>query len=113
MLDDGSPTCVSIATTLHAKPGHESELAAALLGLAASARAHEPGCLLYQPVRSRHEPTRFLVFERYRDEASLAAHANSEHVRAAMPALARCLAAAPAVVVYDELGAEAGRPAET
>ena len=103
MSDPAAPTCVSVTTVLRAKPGCEAAVEAALDGLARAVRRDEAGCLLYQPVRSRHEPGHFLVFERYRDDAALAAHANAEHFRAVIPELLDCLSEPPALVLYDEL----------
>lgn len=105
-----SVAAVSVTTTLHAKPGSEEALAAALRSLAARVRCAEPGCLLYQPTRSRHESGRFLVLERYRDERALGAHANSDHLREALPGLMECLAALPEVAVFHELRDDAAGP---
>ena len=64
---------VVLTTTLRAKPGREPELEKALRALAAVVLELEEGCVLYQPARSQHERTRFLILERYRDGAALTA----------------------------------------
>ena len=103
-MSQSNACAVSITTTLHAKPGWEDALARVLHTLAQIVRREEPGCLLYQPVRSRHHAARFMLLERYRDEQSLLAHANSAHFRDALAGLMECLASPPDLAVYDELG---------
>jgi quinol monooxygenase YgiN len=103
-MSESDARVVSITTILHAKPGSEDALARVLRGLAQSVRREEPGCLLYQPVRSRHHAARFMLLERYRDEQSLLAHANSAHFRDALAGLMECLVSPPDLAVYDELG---------
>ena len=49
-----------------------------LAELAARSRA-ESGCLGYEILQGRDDPTTFVLIERYRDEASLEAHARSRH----------------------------------
>jgi len=39
----------------------------------------EPGCLGYEILQGRHDPTSIVLIERYRDEESLEAHATSPH----------------------------------
>ena len=108
-MDDGSARsggAVAITTTLHAKPGCEEALVGVLRALAGTVRREEAGCLLFEPVRSRHEASRFVLLERYRDERALSAHANSAHLRDALPGLMDCLASPPELVVYEALSDE-------
>jgi quinol monooxygenase YgiN len=54
----------------------------ALLGIIAELRPKslaEPGCLGYEVYRSLDEPQTLLLVERYRDEAAIEAHRQSEH----------------------------------
>ena len=92
---------VAVTMTLLAKPGEETALMGALDALAATVRRDEAGCLLYLTVRSPHEPRRFLVFERYRDEQALKDHANSAHLRDALPGLMDCLESPPDVALFE------------
>ncbi len=98
------PSAVSVTTTLLAKAGCEDRLETVLADLARAVRAGEPGCLLYAPLRSRHERGRFLVLERYRDDAALADHANAEHFRAAFGELMECLVVPPSLALFDDVG---------
>jgi quinol monooxygenase YgiN len=96
---------VAVTTVLCAKPGKEGALVAVLRTLSELVLREEPGCLQYVATRSRHEPTRFLVLERYRDEQALADHANSAHLRDAVPDLMDCLESPPEVAIFEPLGA--------
>lgn len=97
------PTTVAVTTTLRAKAGREEELAGVLRRFAARVRREEAGCLAFQPARSQHESSRFVVIERYRDAEALAAHANAEHFREVLPSLMDCLETPPEVALFDEL----------
>ncbi|WP_291039918.1 putative quinol monooxygenase [Herbiconiux sp.] len=56
-----------------ALPGEEETVAELLAGLAELVRA-EPGCLEFAPHRLAEEPSRFFVYEVYRDGDAFAAH---------------------------------------
>lgn len=106
-MEGADAATVAITTTLHAKPERGEVLAEVLRRFAATVRRAETGCLEYRPARSQHEPSRFLVVERYRDAEALSAHANSAHFREILPELMECLESPPAVAVFDELEADA------
>jgi quinol monooxygenase YgiN len=103
-MRDLDASAVTVTTAMEAKPGREDALTRVLRTLAERVRSEEPGCLLYQPMRSRHHPSRFLLVERYRDEPSLRAHANSKHLREALAELMECLVAPPELAIYGDAG---------
>ena len=43
--------------------------------------AAEPGCLVFRPHQDRKDPTRFLLYEVYADEAALEVHRESPHYK--------------------------------
>ncbi|HVW47127.1 MAG TPA: putative quinol monooxygenase [Solirubrobacterales bacterium] len=63
-----------------AAEGEEEAVAAALANLTGPSRA-EPGNLDYVVHRDPADPRRFVIYERYADEAAYTAHAESEHFR--------------------------------
>jgi quinol monooxygenase YgiN len=63
-----------------AEPGEEDAVAAALGNLVEPSRA-EPGNLAYVVHRDPEDARRFVIYERYVDEAGYTAHAESEHFR--------------------------------
>jgi quinol monooxygenase YgiN len=69
-----------LAVTLVARAGDEERVAAHLSALADEVR-REPGCETYELSRDPDDPRRFFLYERYADEAALAAHEAAEHTR--------------------------------
>jgi (4S)-4-hydroxy-5-phosphonooxypentane-2,3-dione isomerase len=49
------------------------------LRLLAEHSSNEPGCLMYFGHQSIEDPRKFLIYERYQDQAALEAHRNSPH----------------------------------
>lgn len=92
---------VVLAVQWIAKPGKEQQTADVFRALQEASR-QEPGCLLYVVQRHREDPTRFFVYEQYRDDAALEAHRATEHfqkyARGALPQVA------------DRVGAELWEP---
>jgi quinol monooxygenase YgiN len=68
--------CLNVLLTV--RPGTEAEVASMFKPLAEASRK-EPGCLMYIAHQHQEDPTRFLVYEQYKDEAALDAHRNSAH----------------------------------
>ncbi len=60
------------------RPGEEEQVASALRNMRAPSRA-EPGNLEYQVLRDPRQPGRFVLYERYADEAAFQAHLATEH----------------------------------
>jgi quinol monooxygenase YgiN len=59
--------------------GREREFEQLLAELRNEMRRHEPGCLLYSLLKSRKEPSTYIVHEQYVDQAALDAHTTSQH----------------------------------
>jgi quinol monooxygenase YgiN len=83
---------VVLAVTWVAKDG-EADTVAEILRQATTLSRAEPGCLQYDVHRDRDDPNRFVLFERYVDEAALEAHGASPHfqelvIDGALPRLA-------------------------
>lgn len=66
---------------LEAKREHVASLRAALLLLARHSLEHEPGCRQLDVATHPLEPTSFLTYELYDDEAAWRLHLESEHMR--------------------------------
>lgn len=63
-----------------ARPGRGDEVAALLAPHVAATRA-EPGCETFLVNRSTDDGDRFVLYERYADEAAFEAHRESPHFR--------------------------------
>lgn len=69
---------IVLAVTWVANPGKEAEVAEIFRELEMASR-REPGCLMYIVHQHRTDPTRFFIYEQYRDDAALEAHRQSPH----------------------------------
>jgi len=71
---------VALAVTWKSHPGQESKVVELFSALANAARA-EPGCLMFQVHRHRDDPSRFFIYEQYRDDAALETHRQTDHFK--------------------------------
>ena len=65
---------ITVIATLKVKAGQEETLVAGMKKMIEHVRAHEPGTKTYLLHRSAADPTTFLVYEVYADQAAFAAH---------------------------------------
>ncbi len=61
------------------KPGHREQVEQSLARMAALVARDEPGCRLYQVLRSLESDDELVLYEHYEDEAALEAHRRTEH----------------------------------
>ena len=69
---------IVLAVTWIANAGRETEAARLFQELATESRK-EPGCLLFTPHQHKTEPTKFLIYEQFKDEAALDVHRAAPH----------------------------------
>ena len=75
--------------TLGVKQGSEAEFERLQKELSDLTHAHEPGTLVYDVIKSRDEPRKYVVYARFKDEAAFQAHqASPFHDRLVPPILA-------------------------
>lgn len=77
--DDLPPGERPMIAVLHAVPGHEEQLAAAVEVLTTAVRA-EPGCREFRAFRDVDDPGGFHLFEVYDDVAAFRVHLATAHV---------------------------------
>ncbi len=70
-----------VFATITARPGAESDLKSGLLELVTQVRT-EPACQLYELYQSTEQPERFIMHERWDNEAGLQAHNQMPHMQA-------------------------------
>ncbi len=63
----------------------------------------EPGCVSYELLQNRSDPTDFTFVEEWESDGALEAHLNTAHIRNAIASLAGLLAAAPDIRSYSSL----------
>jgi len=76
---------------IHVKPDHVDEFVEAV-GVNHAASVQEPGNLRFDILRSVEDPTRFITYMAYRDEASARAHRETPHYFAFRDAVADWMA---------------------
>ncbi len=72
-------SAATLLVTLEVRAGSEERLREELGVLAALSRA-DPGCVRYDVLEDAHESGRFVLWEEWLDEASLADHNAKDHV---------------------------------
>lgn len=72
---------VIITATIRAKPGQEQALAQALRDLVRFTR-DEPGCLQFDIHQDRQDPSVFILWEHFVDQAAFDAHLQMSYTRA-------------------------------
>jgi autoinducer 2-degrading protein len=73
---------VVLVAMYYGKPGNGNTIEQALKEMAPKVKELEPGCVLYQVSRSHDNSDVFLLYEQYRDMASLEAHRETPHFKA-------------------------------
>ena len=71
---------LTITAVIRAKVGQEQVVERALRAVVAAVKANEPGTVAYVLSRDHDDPTIFTTFERFRDEAAMTLHNNSQAV---------------------------------
>lgn len=83
-----------VIARFRAQPGKEKALRQVLSGLVDPTRG-EDGCIVYELLSNIDEPGEFTFVEEWRNEEALAAHSQSEHIRAARTKYVELLNGAP------------------
>ena len=89
-----------VVARIVAKPDKVEEVRALLAGLVAPTRKEE-GCVSYELLQNRADPTDFTFVEEWEGDAALDAHLSTEHIRDAMSRLPSVLAAEPDIRRYS------------
>ncbi len=91
----------SVIATIKVKQEKLEEAVTFLKQLSKDTLANEPGTLAYTVHQKKGEPTTFIFYEKYADDAAFATH--GENLKSAGAQFAAVLAGAPEIVVLDEL----------
>jgi len=94
---------VTVVASFQARPGRESELRAALIGLLAPTRK-EAGCLNYDCHQAADDPAKFLFHETWTSQVHLDAHLQSVHVQALLPRVNELCTESPQITLWKRLG---------
>jgi quinol monooxygenase YgiN len=89
-----------VVARIISNPDAVDEVRSILAGLVEPTHA-EPGCVSYELLQNRSDPTDFTFVEEWEGDAALDAHLSTEHVRDALSRLPPLLARAPDIRRYS------------
>ncbi len=93
---------VTVVATFRARPGKETELKQALIGLVAPTRK-EAGCINYDLHASPEDPAKFLFHENWTSKAHLDAHLANAHIQALLPRVGELCVAMPEIKIWEQI----------
>ena len=91
-----------VVAKLKAKAGEESKMEDALRGMVDKV-AQEQGTLVYTLHRDKQDPSVFLFYEKYEDDAAFKAHSSTPYFKELFAVLKPLLDGAPEIGMYEEL----------
>ena len=95
---------ITLVAKLQANAGKENDLRAALTEMVANVKKHEAGkAVAYSLHVSDTDPTVFLFYEQYSSPEALAAHGQTDHMKAMGAKLGGVLAGRPTVERYTQI----------
>ena len=92
----------AIIAKMNIQAGKEADFEKVALDLAAQVAANEPGNELYKLCKTADG--QYFFIELYTDDAAMAAHGQSDHMKAAGPGFAGVLAGRPELTFLDVVG---------
>lgn len=87
----------AMVAKFRAKPGKSEEMKAFWLEMQKEVARSEPGALQYDLLVMANDPQVYVIVERYKDAAAVAAHGRSEKARAMFARLGELMEGAPQV----------------
>jgi quinol monooxygenase YgiN len=94
---------VTLIARIKAKPGCEGKLEEAFHDMIKKVRAAEPGCQAYILHRANNEPTQFVWYETYSDDAAFQTHRRTDHMKEMGGRIKDLLDGAPQIEMLTEL----------
>ena len=88
-----------VVARIKAKPGKVGQVRELLCGLVEPTRK-ESGCVSYELLQNKEDPTDFTFVEEWESDAAFERHAASDHIKAIGPKLQPVVADAPDIRTY-------------
>ena len=95
-----SPTSLRVVARITARKDTVADVRAILIGLVAPTRAEE-GCVVYELLQNRADPTDFTFVEEWASDPTFEKHHTTSHIRSAFPKLEALIAAPPDIRTYS------------
>jgi quinol monooxygenase YgiN len=93
-----------VVAKISAKNGEEEKMEKTLKDFVPKVK-QEQGTLLYIVHRSKNDPTKFLIYEKYTDMDAFVQHSQTPHFKELGGLLAPLISEAPEIDMYDEVAA--------
>ena len=94
---------ITVIATLKVKSGQEDALIAGIRKMIEHVQANEPGTITYVLNRSTADPTTFVVYEVYEDQAAFATHGASPAMLEFFGLAGGVLDGRPDIAMYEEV----------
>ena len=94
---------VTLIARIKAKQGSEGQLEEAFRDMIKKVRAAEPGCQAYILHKANDDPTQFVWYETYADQAAFDNHRKTEHMKEMGGRIANLLDGRPQIEMLSEL----------
>jgi quinol monooxygenase YgiN len=94
---------VTLIAKIKAKQGSEGQLEEAFHDMIKKVRAAEPGCQAYILHRSNDDPTQFVWYETYADQAAFDNHRKTDHMKEMGTRIQGLLEGRPQIELLTEL----------
>lgn len=95
---------ITVIAKVKVKAGSESEFQSAAEKMIAHVVENEPDTLTYLLHRAQSDPTEFVFYEVYADQAALVTHGSSPAMQQFFAAMGGVVAGRPEITMYEELG---------
>jgi quinol monooxygenase YgiN len=94
---------ITVIAKLKVQPGKEAEFEAAGKEMIATVKIAEPGTLSYVLHKNTKDPTEFIYYEVYQDQAAFEAHGKTDHMKAFGGKIGALLAGRPEIAILAEV----------
>ena len=94
---------ITVIAKLKVQPGKDADFEAAAKQMIATVKESEPGTLTYVLHKNTKDPTEFVYYEVYQDQASFDSHGKTDHMKAFGGKIGSLLAGRPEISILNEV----------
>ena len=94
---------ITVIAKLKVQPGKDADFEAAARQMIATVKESEPGTLTYVLHKNTKDPTEFVYYEVYQDQASFDSHGKTDHMKAFGGKIGSLLAGRPEISILTEV----------
>jgi quinol monooxygenase YgiN len=94
---------ITVIAKLKVKPGSEAAFEAAGKEMIGTVKTAEPGTLTYILHKNTKDPSEFIYYEVYQDQAAFDSHGKTDHMKAFGGKIGTLLAGRPEIAILSEV----------